>query len=312
MESRKIIQFGNSSYVITLPQDWIKKNNLLKGENINLAQNNNYIILSTDTEKKEKIAEINLQGKPLKIFNRELISYYLKNFKYIKIKCENCIEKLEEIRVLKEKLSSVEIVEVNKDYILLKDLSSPDELKLERLMDEIIQMEKILFEELMKNMNNEKSFLIKKLDSNINRLTFLAFKAINYNLDVWKDPDQVKDTIHYWRIVSSFEAIGDIIKRVSRYTKDIDEDKIIYINETIFNVSEYFNFITSLLTKDVNLDNNLKLYLDKKQSLLMEFETLREKLNENLNLYLVITQLLKDILGLLDTVLISIIDLNHK
>jgi phosphate uptake regulator len=312
METRKIIQFGNSSYVITLPQDWLKENNLLKGKTLNLAQNNNYLILSVPSEKEERIAEINLQNKPLKIFNRELISYYLKNFKYIKIKCENCIEKLEEIRVLKEKLSSVEIVEVNKDYILLKDLSSPDELKLEKLMDEIIQMEKILFEELIKNVNNEKSFLIKKLDSNINRLTFLAFKAINYNLDVWKDPSQVKDTIHYWRIVSSFEAIGDIIKRISRYTKDVDDDKLTYVNETIGNVYSYFNFITSLLTKDVNLDNNLKLYLDKKQSLLMEFETLREKLNENLNIYLVITQLLKDILGLLDTVLISIIDLKHK
>ena len=161
MEPRKIIQFGNSSYVVTLPQNWIKKNNLEKGEYVNLTENNNYIILSPKLQEIEKRAEINLDEKPLKLFNRELISYYLKNYKYIKINCTDCIEKLEEIRILKEKLSSIEIVEINKDYIMLKDLSSPSELKICPLIDEIVQMEKILFEELISTKEN-KSFLIKR------------------------------------------------------------------------------------------------------------------------------------------------------
>ena len=85
MEPRKIIQFGNSSYVVTLPQEWIKKNKLEKGQYVNLSENNNYIILATQPLEEEKKAEINLDDKPLKVFNRELISYYLKNYKYIKI-----------------------------------------------------------------------------------------------------------------------------------------------------------------------------------------------------------------------------------
>lgn len=311
MEPRKIIQFGNSSYVVTLPQEWIKKNKLEKDKYVNLSENNNYIILATQSKEEEKRAEINLDDKPLKIFNRELISYYLKNYKYIKINCKDCIEKLEEIRVLKEKLSSIEITEISKDYIILKDLSSPSELKICPIIDEIVQMEKILFGELTSNKEN-KSFLIKKLDSNINRLTFLALKAINYNLDVWQNPEQVKDAIHYWRIVTSFESIGDIIKRVSRYMKDIPENQNENINKIINDVEEYFTFVTSLLNTEINLDKNLNLYLDKKQSLLREFETLRDHLNGNLNLYLVITQLLKDILGQLDSVVISVIDIHHK
>mgnify|MGYP001595550262 FL=1 len=39
---------------------------------------------------------------------------------------------------------------------------------------------------------------------------------------------------------------------------------------------------------------------------------MRAKFNEDINLYLVISQLLKDILGQLDTVLISVIDINCK
>ena len=309
MEPRKVIQFGNSSYVVTLPQEWVKKNKLDKSNYVNIAENGNHIIISTLKEKIEKRAIIDLNNKPLKIFNRELISYYLKNYKYIEIKCENCLEKIEEIRILKEKLSSVEIVEIGPERVVLKDLTSPEEMKLDVMIDEIVEMQKIIFKELCKEEVN--SFLIKKLDSNINRLTFLAWKCINYNLDMWKEPQEVKNAIYYWRIVASFEATGDIVKRLARYLKEVEKgDQQSKINEVIQNVDQYYIFLTSLLKPNVNVSNNLKVYLDKKQSLLKEFEDLREDMQKDLNLYFVITQLLKDILGQLDNVLISIIDLN--
>ena len=54
----------------------------------------------------------------------------------------------------------------------------------------------------------------------------------------------------------------------------------------------------------------MKLHLDKKQSLLKDLEKLRENMGNNLNSYLVIAQLLKDIIGQLETITVSIIDLN--
>lgn len=309
MEPRKIIQFGNSSYVITLPLTWIKKYNLNKGDIVNLAENEDSIILSLEKETQEKTAIISLDDMPLKLFNKELISYYLKNYKYLKITCEDCIEKLDEIRVLKEKLSSVEITEIHKDYILLKDLTSPAELNIHKLIGEIIEMEKILFQELRKDGDRNKQFLISSLDSNINKLTFLAYKAINYNLDVWKNPNEVKDTIHYRRLVASFERVGDIIKRLARYLKS-DKKYTQAVNLNIENLENYFTFLTSLIEPNPNLDNNLKIYLDKKQSLLREFEDLRVQFDDDINQFLVITQLFKDIVGQLDTVVLSVIDLN--
>ncbi len=313
MENRKIIKFGNSSYVLTIPQDWIKKHNLGKGNEVNITQNDNSLIISLEKEKEERIAQINLDNKPLKLFNRELISYYLKNYKTIKINGKDVIERLEEIKILKEKLSSVEIVEISKDHITLKDLTNTSELDLCKLIREIIEMEKMLLKELIefdKKSNNQ--FFISSLDSNINKLTFLAQKAINYNMDSLNDTQQIKDSIHYHRIVSSLETIGDIAKRVARYLKDIKKEHMHHIGTTLKNMENYFTFITNLLEKNINIQNNLKLHLDKKQSLLRDFETLREDLKDNVNLYLVITQLFKDILGQLDTITLSIIDLNTK
>ena len=313
MEPRKIIQFGNSSYVITLPQDWMKENNLDKGDKLNLVDGGESLILSVHDKKKiEKTAEISFDDIPLKLFNKELISYYLKNFKYIKIKSENAIEKLEQIRVLKDKLSSVEITEITEDYIMLKDLTSPEELNVNKLTNEIVKMGKILFSELKKETEGKsKYFLITNLDKNINKLTFLAYKAINYNLDTWKNPSAVKDTHYLRKIISSLEMMGDIIKRVARYLKDDDVTTKKFF-PILAELESYYDFVTGLIDPEIDLDENLRTYLDKKQSLLKSIDFARENFEENINLYLVISQLLKDILGKLDNLLLGIIDLKCK
>jgi len=317
MDSRKIIKFGTSSYVVTLPNVWLKENNLKKGDEINLCNSKNLLVFSLKKENEERVAKINLENKPLKLFNRELISYYLKNFKIIEIIGTNLLDKIEQIKVFKEKLSSVEIVEISNEKIILKDLTSPQELDLLRIVSDLINMEKMLFSNLIKinldhNIKIKKYSILTQLDSNINKLSFLAFKAINYNLDHIFDPEQVKDSIHYWRIVSSFEHIGDIIKRIARYLRNDNSEVISHFTKLFQDVSQYFDFIAKFLTKEIKLENNLKIHLDKKQSLLREFELIRTSMKSNLNLYLVLTQLLKDILGQLDIVVLSIIDLDHK
>ena len=287
MEERKIIKFGNSSFIVTLPFEWIKKNKLTKGDKLNLIENSNSIILSLDEKTEDKSCEIDIDKLPMKSFNRQLISYYLKNYKNIKIVGENVIDKLEDIKVLKQKLSSVEITEVNKNYVMLKDLTNSAELNVNSLISEIIEMEKILFEELTKKTENNKYHLLSSLDSNINKLAFLAFKGLNFNLEGFGDREQIRDTIYFWRMVHAFEKVGDILKRIARYLKDSNEQMNIHLFKTLENLADYFNFVTGLLEKNIKLENNLKLYQDKKQSLLREFELLRDHMQDDINLYLV-------------------------
>lgn len=306
MDLRKMIKFGKSSYVITLPNEWVLRNKLEKGDLLNIIENKDTLVVSLPQEKTDEVVEINIDDIPLKIFNKKLMSYYLKNYKFIKISGKNVIDRLEEIRVFKEKLSSIEIFEIGKDFLLLKDLSDPQKLDVENLISKIVEIEKILFDEIIEN--NRHNF-ISQFDSNINKLTFLTYKTINYNLDRKEKAKEVKNAIYLWRIVSVLETIGDILKRVARYLEKCSPENLHHSQVLLTNIKQYFEFITSLLNRDINLENNLKIYLDKKQSLLREFEEIRSKYEGNLNSYLVVTQLLKDIIGNLDTLTLSIIDI---
>lgn len=313
MEQRKIIKFGNSSHVITLPQEWLENNSLQKGDLLNVVKKEKSLFLSTeDATESVKKAQISIDNKQLKLFNKELLSYYLKNYKIIEIIGENVLDRLEEIKRFKEKISSVEITEMTKTKVVLRDLTSPSELKLENLIGEIVDMEKLFFDEICGTSINEKYSFLIELDSNINKLAFLAQKSINYNLVSLADSEKVCGAIHYWRIVSNLEEIGDILKRVARYLKNESNEHNHFITEVIKKLKTYFCFIMDLFENEGDFEKDLDVYLDKKQTLLREIEELRGKLLDDLNLFLVLSQLFKDILGKLDTVILSIIDLKFK
>jgi len=311
MKNRKIIKFGNTSFVITVPTKWMKANELKKGDELSFVQTEDSIIYSIQKDKKQEEVVLNIDSLPLKIFNKVLISYYLKNYQYIKIQGSKLIEKLEEIRIFKEKLPSIEIYEIGKDYLILKDMSNPDTLDTEVLIKKIIGIINLLFEEIIEE---KRTNFIMQLDSNINKLHFLAFKSINANLKKQEKIQENQHVIYNWRIVSILENIGDILKRVTRYMKSPEnEEKEVYIKEMTVALQKYFNFIVNLIEKDINLNNNLELYLDKKQSLLREIEENRANFSaDNINLYFLITQLIKDIIGNLDDLILSVIDINSN
>jgi len=55
VETRKIISFGNSSYVVSLPKSWISENKLKKGDILNVEEKNGEILLYAGQNGEKKI-----------------------------------------------------------------------------------------------------------------------------------------------------------------------------------------------------------------------------------------------------------------
>ena len=64
MEFRKLIRFGKSSFVISLPKPWLAKNNLEKGSLVRLNEDNDELILSAkvDDEVIEDVANLDVSN----------------------------------------------------------------------------------------------------------------------------------------------------------------------------------------------------------------------------------------------------------
>ena len=76
MELRKLIKFGTSSFVVSIPRPWINKNKLVKGDLIYFNENgNNELVLSArENNDKKKLSRIviDTKNKPLQTIRREI------------------------------------------------------------------------------------------------------------------------------------------------------------------------------------------------------------------------------------------------
>ena len=87
MEYRKLIKFGNSSHIVSLPNYWLKKNNLKKGALIYFEENGNgELVLNPELKKHHIKSECVIEDNgDLKDLHRRLVSNYIAGYDIIKI-----------------------------------------------------------------------------------------------------------------------------------------------------------------------------------------------------------------------------------
>jgi phosphate uptake regulator len=301
-----IIKFGNSSYVVTLPYTWIKQNNLEKGDSINVKTKKDSLVISLDRSKKLEIGHINVDEIPFDLLEVIIMSYYLKNYNVLYIEGKNLIKKIEKIKSMVSKLTSLEVVDISTNRIELRDLTDHGTLDLYAFLEKLSNMIRTAFQNLIdyKRVNYE---VMNNVEKNINKICYLSFKAINHNLDFWEHPNQVKNSIQYWRLVDVFEGIGDALNRISNlFYKNKHYDEKIHkpiLNELLI----FFNFISNFIDLRTNLDNNLPIFLEKRKLIKSKITVENDEEGKT-----VFHKLANDILMNLETMVYTLIDLRSR
>jgi len=220
MEYRKLIKFGNSSHVISIPSTWIQKNNLKKGDTLYLEENgNNELIVlpkEINREKEEKEIIINTDRKDPKLVKREVIAAYLNNYNNIRVMGKDLSGLIGPIREGVDLLMACEVLEQNHQYILCKDFLNVSELspkELIRKMDNITRAMFLDFEMLGINTDLAQ---FKGRAEDVKKISFVIYRILKAGL---KDPSLIKrhslsnfEMFHWWYLAESIEYIAQDIK----------------------------------------------------------------------------------------------------
>jgi len=222
MEQRKLISFGRSSYVLSLPQSWIRKHSLEKGSNISIEElNEGLLIVPQYLERKAVDKEIHIKtdNKPVDIVKREIASAYIRGYNTFVISGYDVKDKSKEIRSLTQYLMALEIVEESATRIVAKDFLNIKEVSI----DNFIRKIDVILRSMFNDIKTTDEALLKNTisrDIDINRLTFLIQRAIKLSL---KDPHiakQISETpetlLEHWRMSSHLERIGDNLKEIAQ------------------------------------------------------------------------------------------------
>jgi phosphate uptake regulator len=237
MDYRKIIKFGNNSHVVSIPQAWIKKYKLSKGDILNLETIGDNIVLSPQKESvsEEKIAiiKINKETNERNI-KRELISAYEDNFDTIIFSGKEINKHTKTITQLVESYIALEIVEIGETQLICKTYINSDEVNIDKFAKRIDNSIKTMFSEIIKQFNESDNESVKELDEdlfqrerNIDKIVRMIRRIIKERLYKQQITPQETplDLLRCWQFIANVERLSDNISHIASIIKDKEEYK---------------------------------------------------------------------------------------
>lgn len=192
MEIRKVQMTGGSSYVITLPKDWIKSLKIQKNDPLGvIVQSDGTLMITprTTVEQADNTKEIHVDyvQDPRFLF-RLLIGAYIRGYKNIIIKSENNIEAQVRDSVIKftQILIGPEIVEEDAKSIIIKDLLSPTEMPFDKTIKRMFLLVKSMHENAITSLlekNKELAEDVVNRDRDVDRLQWLIARQSSMVLE---------------------------------------------------------------------------------------------------------------------------------
>ena len=169
---RKLIRQGDNALTVTLPAKWIQSNGLKAGEEVEIEESSNNVVIQAKSKTEKRSAELKLTTESEQIIRSNLNVLYRVGFDRIKVyfstpKHKNLVKSTVEARLL-----GFEIVEENANCLIVENVIEPSEEKQEVLLRRIFLIIKDSFERLENDIKNKDfsnlSFLVQN-SKNVDR-----------------------------------------------------------------------------------------------------------------------------------------------
>ncbi len=275
IDTRRVQQTGGSSYIISLPKEWIAKHGIEAKDTVGVLSqpDGNLLItpyISSQEYVKEKLIDVDDINNTNFLF-RLLIGAYIMGYTIIKIKTSRtkfeseireCIESFINIAV------GPEIIEETNQYVFIKDLLNPKEMPFEKTIKRMYILAQSMHEDAVKALEAGDRDLADKVinrDDQVDRLNWLVERQSHIVLrDIilcQKMNITLEDASNFQLISKFLERIGDHAVKIAKNVLKIDYkiiDKKLF--RSITNASkislELLNIsLDAWLQKDLRLAN---------------------------------------------------------
>jgi len=227
---RKTVKQGTGTLTISLPQDWIKKFNIQGGDELDVDEDINTLIIRTQVKYEDRrVIESNELEKLVNIW---LIRAYQEGATEIKL--IGNFGKGRFKRTLDE-LIGFEIIKQASDHIIIKDLSGTSNEDFDILFRRIMFLIKTILEDSYDALKDNNKQIIQELidkDQEINKFCSHCIRS----LAIKKLPEEKQK----YYLLNQMEEMGDVIKdihnKVLKYDFEVDNKFL----ETLFQVIYFF------------------------------------------------------------------------
>ncbi|MBN1214714.1 MAG: phosphate uptake regulator PhoU [Candidatus Lokiarchaeota archaeon] len=276
IETRKVQVTGGSSYIISLPKPWIRKNNIEKNDTIGiLPQPDGNLLITPKINSEDIIKSKEIVVDDFNDYNflfRILIGSYIMGFSKIIIKSSKKFEPFIRDCVIEFTQIAIgpEIVEETNTFILIKDLLNPKEMPFDKTIKRMYILADSMIEDSIKALrakNKELAEEVIKRDNDIDRLHWLIGRQSNIVLrDIilsQKMGISLEDANHYQLMSRLLERIADHAVNIAKNVL-IDIEKNLITKELIEKISAASRIAIELLDRslDARMGRDIKMAND--------------------------------------------------
>ena len=298
-QTRKIQLSGGSTYIISLPKDWIEELKIKVGENITIVKNSNQSLTlfprEQDDKKKTTAVIYSSQKDSGESVKRKIIAVYLAGYKIIQIKTKGMKISSEHSRSVREliRLSMIgtEIVESSSEAMTIQILTRLPELSFETALKRMYLMATNMVKESIESLeevDTSHADAVVNMDDEVDRFGLymrrnLVLAVGNENILRDMGLKRSSDCLEYRTIVSKIERIGDhaslIAKRIKFIEEKIDPKIIIKIKKLSEKSLEVFEeAITAVQNHDFQKGENVA---EKVSKVIEEEKEIMSKIKES-------------------------------
>jgi len=227
MELRKVQFTGGSSYVLTLPKEWIDAEKIKKNDSLGVEVQPDGALLitrSTDQEPAQRTKEFDLAGitEPAYLF-RLLIGAYISGYTFIVIHSQQRLPPFvrEVVRSFTQMTIGQEVVEETDTEITLKDLLNPAEMPFDNTIKRMFMIVKAMHEDAVTAIRTQNQTLSRDVaarDNDVDRLHWLIARQTNMILSNATLSRKMNISpvmaLHYFTMSRIIERIGDHAERI--------------------------------------------------------------------------------------------------
>lgn len=280
MESRKVQKVGYSTTTVSLPNEWVKQNNIKPGDLVFISpeKDGTLRILPSHIAQKEEAEEYIINADECDesgMLQRIIVGSYILGRDVIRVTSATRIgkEHTEEIRKIVRKLIGLGILEETPKNILLQCSVEPTRFKLDMLLRRLSLLASTIFQEAIQALTENDNALAEEAVNREDEADTIYYLAVRLLLSAQIKPDLADETGGTDPIfIPATRLILQYLELIADYSEDIAKEVIeleIYrdklpdeVIDRIYNLSEltqtiFQKAVDCLFTRDLRVANGL-------------------------------------------------------
>lgn len=235
---RKVIRQGTSTLTMSLPAKWIKKHGIKPGDEIDVSEVGDALVLGKGSAKREMVAEVDFEGTNERLIYRNVNNFYTHGYDEIRIRLGNR-QQLEHVQHIVGRLLGYAVVEQKENSCVVREVVETRADDFDRIFKQLFFTISELAEDSLSRLRSRdwKNLAdVKERDRTIvNKLAFLCLRILSK-----EGHSNPQKTAPLRDLVIALEDIGDECANLSEEIAQLRKPVSKATTNTLSEVNDLF------------------------------------------------------------------------